>query len=150
MQDEKMRSLEILDGEAIENLEKIVEKNYGAHFDAKQFFVMKTPEDKIWISSRKVAGIDFQRIGVNSIGLYFGKIKRSDKINLSTEGCQLVGGRARKNVALVDKESAGKFLRGEDVVPLEKINCEEHNFVMVRCGEDFLGSAAPGVGRSSA
>jgi NOL1/NOP2/fmu family ribosome biogenesis protein len=141
MQAEKVRSLEILTKEQIEKLEKIVEKNYGSHFDLQQFFVLKTSEDKMWIATKEVANMAFEKIPVNSIGLYLGKIKRNDKINLSVEGCQLVGKDAKKNVALLDEEAAERFLHGEDVMPKEAVNCEEHNFVMVKHEGDFLGSS---------
>jgi len=141
MQDGKVRSLEVLEAEQVKSIENIVEKNYGAVFDLKQFLVMKTPEEKIWIASKAVADVDFSSLSANSVGMYFGKLKRNNKINLSTEGCQMVGKEAKKNVAVVDKDSAERFLRGNDVIPIEAAKCENQNFVILKCGEDFLGSS---------
>jgi len=141
MQDEKVRSLEILEAEQIKYIENIIEKNYGTVFDLNRFLVLKTCEEKIWIASRDMADVDFSKLAANSVGLYFGKLKRNNKINLSTEGCQMVGKNATKNVVIVDKESAAKFLKGEDVFPTEAANCESQNFVILKCNEDFLGSS---------
>ena len=42
----------------------------------------------------------------------------------------------------LDEENGYKFLRGERFEVKKMINCEKHNFLIVKCGEDVLGSVA--------
>jgi len=78
---------------------------------------------------------------LNSVGMNFGKLKRNDKINLTVEGSQMVGAKANKNVVFLDKGSYEKFMGGSDIKLEKEINCECHNFVIVKFGEDVLGSS---------
>jgi len=66
-------------------------------------------------------------------------LKRNKKIKLSIEGALMVGKRAIKNIVFVDEEEAIKFMEGYDVKPKEKVNCELHNFVLVKKNDDILG-----------
>lgn len=52
-----------------------------------------------------------------------------------------MGKDAKKNVVILDEENAKKFMRGSDVKPQKEINCEYHNFAIVKFGEDILGSS---------
>ena len=78
---------------------------------------------------------------MNSIGMNFGKLKRNNKINLTVEGSQMVGVNATKNIVLLNKENAEKFMRGSDAKPEKEIECEYHNFAIVKFGENVLGSS---------
>lgn len=129
--------LTILDSEEIEEIERIIEKNYGTALDLKKFGVFKTKDEKIWIASRKIFEIQLERMTVNLIGLYIGKLKRNDKIHLSTEGSQLIGKTATKNVVVLSE--AEKFLSGSNIKPDKEINCDYHNFVIVRTEKEILG-----------
>jgi NOL1/NOP2/fmu family ribosome biogenesis protein len=99
----------------------------------------QTGKEKIWVLSKKIREIDISKLRINCIGLYFGKLKANEKIRLSIEGCQLIGKYAKKNVAILNKENAERFMKGYDVEVDKHINCEERNFVLVKYGESFLG-----------
>jgi NOL1/NOP2/fmu family ribosome biogenesis protein len=136
------KALDLLEKPSVKEIERIIEKNYGTKMDLSSYSVFKTSTDeKIWIASKHIFGVDLTKLVVNSIGLYLGKIKRNEKINLSTEGCQLVGKTATKNVAYLGKEEAHKFLQGMGVKPEKTVNAESHNFVIIKSGEDILGSS---------
>jgi NOL1/NOP2/fmu family ribosome biogenesis protein len=125
--------------EEIDYVKYVLEKNYGAKisFEGKFF---KTSEEKIWLVSREVFDLDFSKLRVNSVGLYFGKLKRNEKIQLSIEGSQIVGRKASKNIAIINEENLKKFLQGFDFFAQELINCELNNFVLIKFGEDFVGT----------
>ncbi len=120
--------------------ESIIARNYGCKFDLGQFCVFKTERgDKVWLCSKKILELDLGGLHINSLGMYLGKLK-GGRINLSIEGSQMVGGRATKNVVIVDDAGARKFIQGFDADAMEKAGCEDGNFVLVKCGGDFFGS----------
>jgi NOL1/NOP2/fmu family ribosome biogenesis protein len=131
------RSLKVLDRSEIKEIERIIEKNYGTEIDLERFGVFKTKDEKVWIASKKIFEIELEKIAVNSIGMYVGRLKRNEKIHLSTEACQMIGKTAKKNVAIVS--DAEKFLSGSNLKPDKEINCDYHNFVIVRTEKEILG-----------
>jgi NOL1/NOP2/fmu family ribosome biogenesis protein len=134
MQTETLRTLTT--GE-IKEVERIIEKNYGTELNLRKFAVFKTKYDKIWIAYKKIFELQLEKMNVNYIGMYIGKLKRNEKIHLSTEGSQLIGKTATKNVVVLSE--AEKFLSGFNVKPDKEINCDYHNFVIVRTEREILG-----------
>lgn len=121
-------------------IENLIKKNYGAEIDLSDVIVFETGNDrKIWIASKEISAIDFSKLRINSLGLYFGKIKRNEKMHLSIEGCQLVGKKATRNIMMVDDEQAKRFMQGFDIEVKEEIDCEQNNFVLVKHDDDFIG-----------
>jgi NOL1/NOP2/fmu family ribosome biogenesis protein len=125
--------------EEIRKLENLLKKNYGARIKFKDK-IFKTSEEKIWLISKEALEFDFSKVRVNSAGLYFGKLKRNEKIQLSVEGAQLVGKKARKNIAIIDEENLKKFLQGFDFSAQKLIDCDINNFILIKYGEDFVGT----------
>ena len=136
----QVKEVRFYDREEIKELERIVEKNYGSRIDLSKFLVFESgKERKVWLLTKKFFEIDLSKLKINSFGLYFGKLKRNEKIHLSTEGAQLVGKNATKNVLELDEASALKFMQGSDLkIKLPK-NCEAHNFVIIKRKDDILG-----------
>jgi len=135
----QVKKMKILEKEEVEAVENVVEKNYGAKIDLKQFLVLETFEGKVWLATKGLLDLDLSKLPINSVGMNFGKIKKNEKINLTIEGSQIVGAKATKNIVLLNEESAKKFMQGSDVKPEKEINCEYHNFSIVKSGEDVLG-----------
>jgi len=136
------KTLDLLDNHQVEKIESLIEKNYGTKIELKKYSVFKTSiDEKIWLASREIFNVNLAKLVVNSIGLYFGKPKRNDKIHLSIEGSQLVGKTATKNIVYLDEENSLKFLQGMNVKPIKTLSAESHNFVIVKCGEEILGSS---------
>lgn len=132
------KTLKILDKKEIKEIENIIEKNYRSDFDLEGYAVFETSDRKIWVASRKIFEIDLKKLAVNSIGLYLGKIKRNEKIHLSTEGSQMIGKTAKRNFVVLNEEDKIKFLQGSNVKPQE-IEADYHNFVIVKSPEEILG-----------
>jgi NOL1/NOP2/fmu family ribosome biogenesis protein len=125
----------------IEEIEEIVKRNYGVEVNLKKILVLEGKEKKIRISNKNVLKLNLEKLGIDSIGLYFGKIKRNKKIHLSVEGSQMIGKNAVKNIVCLSKKNTEKFLKGENVKPQEEINCEYYNFVIVKFKKNILGSS---------
>jgi len=134
-----MQIKKILNSKEAKEIEEIIKKNYSSKLRLRDYIVILTADDKVWLCSRDLARIEMNNLKrVNAIGMYFGKLKRNGKIQLSIEGSMLVGKTAEKNVAEI--EDAESYMEGKDVYS-ECKNCEKDNFVIVKHGEDFLGAA---------
>jgi len=133
MQIEKMSEKEI------EEVERIIEKNYGCKVNLKNYNVFVNKEGKIYLFNKMKIKEELIKIA-SYLGLYFGKLKRNEKIQLSTEGAQIVGKNATKNIAILDEENLKKYMEGLNCKWQELINCEENNFVLIKHKEDFYGS----------
>jgi NOL1/NOP2/fmu family ribosome biogenesis protein len=119
-------------------LDKIVEKNYGAEIDLSSFDCYINNRNEIYIVSKSV---DERLISIASyVGMYFGRLKRNEKIQLSVEGSQIVGRLANKNIAIVDDENISRYMEGLECKWNELVNCEVNNFVLIKNGNDFFGS----------
>jgi NOL1/NOP2/fmu family ribosome biogenesis protein len=120
------------------DIEKIVEKNYGAKLDLSSFDCYINNRNEIYIVSKSV---DEKLISIASfVGMYFGRLKRNEKIQLSVEGSQFVGKLANKNIAIVDDENISRYMEGLECKWSELINCEVNNFVLIKNENDFFGS----------
>jgi NOL1/NOP2/fmu family ribosome biogenesis protein len=137
----QIEKINFLKRSEVENIEDLIKKNYGTKIDLKQFLVFKSSEEKIWIVSKNILNLDLKKLKINSLGLYIGKLKRNNKIHLSLEGSQIVGKNANKNIVVLDELNTKKFMQGFDVKPKKEINCDYNNFVIVKFGEEILGSS---------
>ncbi|MCX8178248.1 MAG: hypothetical protein N3D75_00240 [Candidatus Aenigmarchaeota archaeon] len=132
-----MQIKKMLNSKESKEIEQLIKNNYGCEFRIRDYVVIISADEKIWLCSRDLAKIELKNIKrVNSIGLYFGKIKRNNKIQLSIEGSMLLGKNATKNIAEIDDING--YVAGKDVY-CKCENCEENNFVIVRHKNDFFG-----------
>ena len=119
-------------------IEKLIEKNYGCKIKLKNLFITKN--DKIWLAAKEINLNKIKKIKrCYRIGIYFGKLKRNNKIKLSIEGANIVGKKATKNVALINEKEAIKFIEGNDIYNFKEVNCELNNFIILKNGEDIIG-----------
>jgi NOL1/NOP2/fmu family ribosome biogenesis protein len=118
-------------------IEKILEKNYGAKLDFSSFDCYINNRNEIYIVSKSV----YERLIpiASYVGMYFGRLKRNEKIQLSVEGSQIVGRLANKNIAIVDDENISRYMEGLECKWSELVNCEVNNFVIIKNGNDFFG-----------
>jgi len=136
-----MQNEQILNRKMTEEIEKIIDKNYGSEFSLRDYgVILNNIEKKVKIFSKEILDLNLSKLKVNSIGIYFGKLKANDKIHLTIEGSQLVGRDAKKNVSTISEENAFPFMSGKDVFPESCIECEDHNFVIIKCGDDIMGT----------
>ena len=130
MQVEKINKRDVLE---------LIEKNYGCKIKIRGVF-LKTSKEKIWLASDAVQNFNLSKVQVNSVGLYFGKLKRNNKIQLSIEGSQIVGRYAQKNILELNEKQAMRYLQGFDAKVENFENCEINNFVILKLGKDIIGS----------
>lgn len=136
----QVKEMKFLSKKEVRKIEEIIEKNYGVKIDLSEYVVFKSGRrEKIWIVSKDVFSVDLSKLRINAMGMYIGKLKRNDKIHLSIEFAQIIGKNAKKNVALVSKRQAERFVGGGDINFEKGINCEEHNFVLVKYKGYILG-----------
>jgi NOL1/NOP2/fmu family ribosome biogenesis protein len=133
-----MQIEKILSKKDVEEVEKIIEKNYGSLPNLNNYISILTRREKIWITTKEAFNLA-KKIKFNTIGLYIGKFKRNDKIHLSLEGMQFFAKDAKKNIIMVNEENMKKFMWGSSITEFEKINCELNNFVLVKYKNDFIG-----------
>ena len=130
-----MPELKILNNKEIKEILKLIEKQWGAKLKLDYGF-LKNNKNRIFIINKDISKIDFSKLRLNSVGMYFCEID-SRGIRLSIEGSQIIGPKAAKNIVELDEEETRKWLKGED---LEK-NCENcSGFVILKNNKDFLGN----------
>ena len=133
-----MQIKKVLNSKEAKEIEEMIRNNYDSNFRIRDYVLVLTADDKIWICSRDISKIDLKNLRrVNAIGLYFGKLKRNNKLQLSIEGSMLVGKDSNKNIAEI--YDVNEFIEGKDVYCTCK-NCEKNNFVIVKYRKDFFGS----------
>lgn len=129
-----MQNLKILNSKEIKVILKKLQEQYG--FNKKLDYVFLQGKDsKIYLINKEINKIDYSRLRINQLGLYFGKIEHNI-IRVSIEGSQLIGKDSNKNILTVTDKEAKSWLMGEDI----KINKEYPGFVIIKNKSDFLGS----------
>ena len=159
-----MGEINIINNKKIREIQAILEAQWGtsligysAQHDTKHnsspyaFFL--NSKSKIYLinnANNELANIHFEKLRINSLGLYFGQLNNTE-IRLSIEGSQLLGRTATKNVFELNKGLKELWVRGQDL-PLtkEKIKDLGYNetdkimFIMkyhetVKKNDDFIG-----------
>lgn len=127
---------EIIERNFIEN---ILEKNYSAKICFKKFFIFKI-NNRIYLASQDLLKIKPKMLKIKPVwfGFYFGQLKNG-KIILSLEGAQMVGPKAKKNVAILDEKNLRNFLLGFNIFSFKEVNCELGNFVILKYKQDVVG-----------
>jgi len=117
-------------------IERLVKKNYGSLLSLDIFDVYMN-KGKVFLATK---GLPDSLVEKSFYLLHFGTLKRNEKIHLSIEGTQMVGKTAKKNIAVLDESNALRFMEGLNAACMRLIGCEKGNFVLVKLGNDFLGS----------
>ena len=129
-----MPQLKILNSKEIKEILKLIETQWGAKLQLDYAF-LKNKKNRIFIVNKDIGKIDFSKLRVNSIGMYFCEIDKLG-IRLSIEGSQIVGPKATKNIIEINKEQTKQWLQGEDL----EIKGPFSNFVIIKHNNDFLGT----------
>ncbi|MEM5814922.1 MAG: hypothetical protein QXD89_00305 [Candidatus Aenigmatarchaeota archaeon] len=120
-------------------IEKILERNYGCRINFNEFKILVNRKGKIFLFNENKIEENLLKIA-SYVGLYLGKLKRNGKIQLSTEGSQIVGPQAKKNIAVLNEENLRRYMEGLKCKWEKLINCEENNFILIKYENDFYGS----------
>ncbi|MBW2974922.1 hypothetical protein KY366_04355 [Candidatus Woesearchaeota archaeon] len=136
-----MQNLKILDKKNRKIFLGLLKKQFGFGEKLDYTFLMNN-KNKVFIANKELANIDLSRMRINSIGSYIAEF-RDNEVRLSIEGSQMIGPKADRNVVLLEKKEAREWMKGKDI---EK-KVKEGGFVILRCGEDYLGSGRVKEGR---
>ncbi|MBN1502583.1 hypothetical protein JW930_03495 [Candidatus Woesearchaeota archaeon] len=129
-----MSRLTILDKKRIKQINGLIKKQWGSDFDLTDYVVFANPKNKLFIINRDVDRLDFRKLRINSLGLYFGEIKNRE-LRLSVEGAQFVAETADKNILNLNKKQAKQWMSGQDF----EIDSELEGFAIIKYEEDILG-----------
>lgn len=109
------------------------------HYDIKELKIdkafLKSTKDKIYLISKKISELETKNLRINLIGMYFAK-ENQKGIRLSIEGSQIIGPKAKKNIAELSKEQIQRWIRGEDI----DFKGNLKGFVIIKHGNDFYGT----------
>jgi len=121
-------------------IEEILKKEYETDFSFQEFSLF-LKENKIFLCSKEIEEKKeiFLKINFFSFGLFFGELKKNDRILLSLEGGQMIALSARKNIAFLDEKSLRNFLLGFNILGTKEINCKEEAFVLLKYRDDLVG-----------
>ncbi|MFH1848851.1 MAG: hypothetical protein ABH879_01540 [archaeon] len=134
-----MDKIEILKKRDVRKISEVIRQQWGAEIDDSLVYLRST-KGKIFVVNRDIEWADFERLNINSVGLYIAEVCH-DGIRLSIEGSQLVGPTASKNVIDADDEEARKWLSGQE------LDREASGYVIIRHGSDYLGCGKGAVKR---
>ncbi len=130
-----MQNLKILNRKEIKEIFSKIKEQYGIEDIELEYVFLRNNEDKIFIANRDIGRIDFNKIKINNIGLYFCAIE-NDEVRLTVEGTQIIGKQATKNVVELNSEQVKEWFKGNDIELIKEIN----GFVILKYNNDFLGS----------
>ncbi|MFH0875768.1 MAG: hypothetical protein V1859_07560 [archaeon] len=129
-----MDRLHALNSKEAREISSITKKQWNADFDFSLYAIYINNDNKIFIVSKDVQNIDFRKLRVNSLGLYFGEMSNST-LRLSIEGSQIIGKHAKNNILDLTDEQETLWLSGKDL----DMHSDSVRYVIIRHGDDFLG-----------
>jgi len=130
-----MINIKVLNSKEKKEILKKIKEQWDAEFK-EDFDFLLTEREKIYVVDKEIAKIDFSKIKINSIGMYFGKLFK-DELRLSIEGAQLIGKKAKRNIIELDDFEARSYMKGNDIE--KKSDCS--GFVLLKNNNDFIGTA---------
>ena len=131
-----LKELIFLKSKEVKQLMKRVNEQWGADLtDFFQEFAFFKNKEKIFLVTRNIAEIPFEKLRLNNAGMYVIE-DRNNELRLSVEGSQLLGKKATKNIVELNKEEIVEWLKGND---FEKKG-DNKGFVIIKYKDDFFGS----------
>ncbi|MEM2121219.1 MAG: hypothetical protein QXU20_00990 [Candidatus Woesearchaeota archaeon] len=135
-----MEQLKILNKKEIKKIISLINERFGCNFDF-DFGMLKSSSGKIYLVTKDFSKIDFRKLKISRVGIYFANYEekfKKNKIRLSIEGTQLVGPLSNKNVLEVNETELRKWFFGEDLVVRNHNNVSD-GFVILKYNNDFIG-----------
>ena len=114
-----MPELKFLNSKETKEILKLIEEQWGAKLKLDYTFA-KNNKHRVFIINKDVSKIDFSKLRINSIGMYFCDLENG--IRLSIEGSQIIGPKSTKNVVEINEEQTKKWMKGEDLEIGDKEN----------------------------
>jgi len=130
-----MQNLKILNAKEIKEVKGKILEQWGVDFTTEFGFLMSS-RNRIYLVSKDISKIDYEKLRLQVVGLYFGEIMENGELRLSIEGSQLIGKEAKKNVIEISDENVKKWLFGNDL----GVETECRGFIILKNKNDFLGT----------
>ena len=127
-----MQNLTILRKKEVKNILSLLNKQFNFK-DKLDYVFLQNEKGKIFIANKDVFDIDFKKIRINNIGLYFGQL-RDNELRLSIEGSQLIGPFSKKNILELTNKQKEEWMKGIDISYNGK-----SGFVLIKYENDFIG-----------
>ena len=130
-----MQKLQFLNAKEIKEIKKKILEQWGCDFKTDFAFVLSS-KNRIYLISRDIEKLDFEKLPISNAGVYFGEIETNGELRLSIEGSQMIGECSKKNIVELSKEQMRIWLKGNDL----EIGTKEKGFVILKYGDDYLGT----------
>lgn len=132
-----MQSVKFLNTKEAKDILEIAKQQWDvdAFFLLDDYLFLFSSKEKIYLITRDVANIPLENLKLNSIGLYFGELKKG-QLRLSIEGSQLVGPHAKKNVVEIYDDELQQWIRGRDLF----FEGAWQGYIIIKYKNDFLGT----------
>ena len=129
-------NIKLLNRKDVKEIKKMIRGQFG--FDKElDYSFFQNDKGRIFIATKGIAHIDFEKLKINNVGLYFAQIK-NEKIRLSIDGSQLIGELCSKNVLDIDDKKSEEWMRGEEITT--EMQLKDNEFYIMKNKNDFLGS----------
>tara|TARA_Y100000310_G_C20413381_1_gene683135 strand:+ start:308 stop:769 length:462 start_codon:yes stop_codon:yes gene_type:complete len=128
-----LENLKILKSREVKEIRNKLKEQFGYSKDLNYVF-LQNEKGKVFITNKDLSSIDFEKLKINTIGMYFVHLKEKE-LRLSIDGSQLIGRDCSKNVVELDGEKLKEWLRGEEV----SLDIIDHGFFIVKNKDDFYG-----------
>jgi len=128
-----MQNIKILNKKEIKKVYELIKEQWNAKVDLDYVF-LQTEKGKIYLVNEDISKIDFSKLRINSIGMYFAEIKNGE-IRLSIEGSQLTGKKSEKKVLELNEKEMKEWMQGNDL----KKEGNFSGFLIIKYDDDFLG-----------
>ena len=90
-------NLKILNTKEISKILEQIKSQFSIKELSLDFVFLTNEDNKVFISTKDIAKVDFRNLRINNIGLYFGKLE-IDGFRPSIEGSQILGKLAKENI----------------------------------------------------
>ncbi len=130
-----MTPWKILAGKEIREIHAMLEEQWG-YTGKLEYAFLKNQQDNLSIVTRDIAKVDWDKLHITAVGLYFGELKNG--LRLSIEGAQLIGPHATKNVYDLTAEEAMLWIKGNDL----PTKSTAKGYLLVKHGNDWMGCGA--------
>lgn len=137
-----MQKVQILNSREVKVLRKNIETMFGYSLE-EDYAYLQTDKGRVFIISRDVAKVDWTKLIIDKIGLYFAEV-HDKQVRLSKEGAELLwleakkGKKKLKNVISLTEEELTTYFRGSD---LEKDCGSNNRLILLEHKGDVLGCA---------
>jgi NOL1/NOP2/fmu family ribosome biogenesis protein len=112
-----------------------INSTYGSSFNPANYSFYINSKGKVYIINTKATTIDYSKLRVNAMGLYFADMSGYE-IRLSIEGAIIIGKSATKNIVQISDEDAKLWMQGLDL----DIKAETKSYVLIKNNNDIFGS----------